>query len=200
MDNVFVFAVIFAFFRVPIQYHVPRLFWGILGASCCAGVVLAGVQLIHHFDWVLRCSAAADLRRRQADDKHGGEVEPEKNVVLRLARRMLQWPGRPSAARQRLLRSEGGRLALPRCSWCCWSSKAPTFSSPSTAYRPSRHTTDAFIVFTSNVLRSWACGRSTSCCRRDADVPLSALRAGRRLAFVGVNMVADYFLAKTATT
>ena len=54
MDNVFVFAVVFRFFQIPAQYQYRVLFWGILGAVVLRlAFVLAGTQLIHHFDWVL---------------------------------------------------------------------------------------------------------------------------------------------------
>ena len=50
MDNVFVFAVIFRFFQVPVQYQYRVLFWGILGAIVLRlAFVLAGTQLIHRF-------------------------------------------------------------------------------------------------------------------------------------------------------
>src|SRR5438552_17158440 len=54
MDNVFVIAVIFAYFRVPLEYQHRVLFWGILGALVMRGVMIgAGAAAIDRFDWVL---------------------------------------------------------------------------------------------------------------------------------------------------
>ena len=54
MDNVFVFAVVFAFFRVPLKYQYRVLFWGILGAVFMRlTFVLLGAALIHRFEWVM---------------------------------------------------------------------------------------------------------------------------------------------------
>src|SRR3954468_327774 len=54
MDNVFVIALIFAYFRLPLQYQHRVLFWGILGALAMRGVMIwAGVELIQHIKWML---------------------------------------------------------------------------------------------------------------------------------------------------
>ena len=59
MDNVFVFAVIFRFFRVPLKYQYRVLFWGILGAIVMRlAFILAGTAA----DRALRLGHA-DLRR-----------------------------------------------------------------------------------------------------------------------------------------
>ena len=110
MDNVFVFAVIFRFFQVPPQYQYRVLFWGILGAIVLRlGFVLAGVQLIRHFDWVLPLFGLLLVYTAVKLAVHAeSEVQPEKNVVLRFARRWLpRQPGRPSGARPRLLCPSG---------------------------------------------------------------------------------------------
>src|SRR5881227_3121908 len=54
MDNVFVIALIFAYFRIPSEYQHRVLFWGILGALVMRGVMIgAGAAAIDRFDWVL---------------------------------------------------------------------------------------------------------------------------------------------------
>ena len=51
MDNVFVFAVIFGFFKVPLKYQYRVLFWGILGAIVLRLLfVLAGAALFHYVE------------------------------------------------------------------------------------------------------------------------------------------------------
>ena len=54
MDNVFVIALIFSYFRVPLEYQHRVLFWGILGALVMRGaMIFGGAGLIHQFDWIL---------------------------------------------------------------------------------------------------------------------------------------------------
>jgi tellurite resistance protein TerC len=54
IDNLFVFLLIFRYFRVDPVYQHKVLFWGILGALIMRAVfILAGVGLIHRFHWII---------------------------------------------------------------------------------------------------------------------------------------------------
>jgi tellurite resistance protein TerC len=54
MDNVFVIAMIFAFFSVPRVYQHRVLFWGILGAIVLRGIMIGiGATIVSQFSWVL---------------------------------------------------------------------------------------------------------------------------------------------------
>ena len=54
MDNVFVIALIFGYFRVPAEYQHRVLFWGILGALVMRGAMIgAAVALISAMSWIL---------------------------------------------------------------------------------------------------------------------------------------------------
>src|SRR2546422_4289875 len=54
MDNVFVIALIFSYFRIPPEYQHRVLFWGIVGVLIMRGLmILAGVGLIDRFQWIL---------------------------------------------------------------------------------------------------------------------------------------------------
>jgi len=69
MDNVFVIALIFAYFRVPLEYQHRILFWGILGALVMRGaMILGGAGLIHQFDWILYVFGA--FLRGDEEDLH----------------------------------------------------------------------------------------------------------------------------------
>jgi tellurite resistance protein TerC len=89
VDNLFVFLVIFRYFKVPDEHQHKVLFWGILGALVMRGVFIAtGVGLISRFSWItyafgalLVYSGIKLLRPGEA------EIHPEKNLVLRLFRR-----------------------------------------------------------------------------------------------------------------
>src|SRR6266550_2733408 len=91
MDNVFVMAVIFAYFRVPLEYQHRVLFWGILGALIMRGAMIGlGAALINRFDWVLYVLGAillsTGVKMIFVGDK---PPDPERNLVLRLARRLF---------------------------------------------------------------------------------------------------------------
>lgn len=91
MDNLFVFLVIFRFFKVPEEQQHRVLVWGILGSLIMRGVfILLGVSLFHRFRWItyafgalLVYSGIKLLRQRTP------EVHPEKNPVLRVFRRVV---------------------------------------------------------------------------------------------------------------
>ncbi|HWM19121.1 MAG TPA: hypothetical protein VNO51_05495, partial [Ilumatobacteraceae bacterium] len=54
IDNVFVWALILSYFRIPSQYQHRVLFWGIFGALVLRAIfIFAGIALIERFDWVL---------------------------------------------------------------------------------------------------------------------------------------------------
>ena len=90
VDNIFVIAMIFAYFRVPLEMQHRVLFWGILGAIILRGLMIAlGVALIARFDWILfvfgtlLVFSAARLLIIRHDN-----LRPERNFLLRLARRL----------------------------------------------------------------------------------------------------------------
>ena len=88
MDNVFVIALIFSFFRVPSRYQHRVLFWGVLGALIMRGVMIGlGTALIVEFHWVLYLFGAflvfSGIKMLLAREEG---VHPEKNPMVRLAR------------------------------------------------------------------------------------------------------------------
>jgi len=92
VDNLFVFIVIFSFFRVPREYEYRVLFWGIVGALVTRGVfIFVGVTLINSFAPVVEYFFGAFLiytgYRLSRGSAH--KIDPEKNIVLRLARRLF---------------------------------------------------------------------------------------------------------------
>jgi tellurite resistance protein TerC len=113
VDNVFVFLLIFQFFRVDSRYQHRLLFWGVLGALVMRGAMIGlGGVLIQRFDWILYLFGAFLL---YAGFKLFGaehSVHPEKNPLVGWMRKIL--PMSQSEAGQRLFVREGGRwLATP---------------------------------------------------------------------------------------
>lgn len=91
IDNLFLFLVIFRYFSVPEQYQHSILFWGILGAMLTRGVfILAGVDLIQHFHWVLYVLAAVLIISGVRFAFAGGhQLDPRDNPVVRVMRRWI---------------------------------------------------------------------------------------------------------------
>ena len=92
VDNIFVFLVIFTYFAVPTQSRHRVLFWGVLGALVFRALFLVGgVALIERFHWVVYLLALILIVTGVKLFFAGGDddIEPEKNLVLRLARRFL---------------------------------------------------------------------------------------------------------------
>jgi tellurite resistance protein TerC len=88
VDNLFVFLVIFRYFKVPDQHQHKVLFWGILGALLMRGVfIVAGVGLIRRFSWITYAFGALLIYSGLKLLRQGEtEIHPEKNPVLRLFR------------------------------------------------------------------------------------------------------------------
>src|SRR5438105_4156258 len=91
VDNLFVFLLIFRYFRVPAVHQHKVLFWGILGALIMRGIfILAGVGLINRFHWIIYLFGALlvysgiELFRQEE-----AEIHPEKNPLLKLFRRWM---------------------------------------------------------------------------------------------------------------
>ena len=91
VDNIFVFLLIFSYFRVPERHQHRVLFWGILGALAMRAIfIFAGISLIERFHWVIYIFGAflvlTGFRMAMGGNK---EVHPERNPALRLIRRLM---------------------------------------------------------------------------------------------------------------
>lgn len=89
VDNIFVFLMIFSYFRVPAEYQHKVLFWGILGAIVMrAFMITVGVVLVHRFEWIVYVFGAFLLFTGIRMATHRAEeIHPERNPVLKLVRR-----------------------------------------------------------------------------------------------------------------
>jgi len=112
MDNVFVIALIFAYFRVPPQYQHRVLFWGILGALLMRGIMIAaGAALISRFLWALYLFGAflvfTGVKMLLVSDEG---VHPENNFLLRATRKFF--PVSANFHGQKFAIQEQGRFTL----------------------------------------------------------------------------------------
>jgi tellurite resistance protein TerC len=91
VDNIFVFAMVFAYFAVPAKYQHRVLFWGVVGAIVFRAIfIVAGAALLKEFHWLVYVFGAILVFTglKMALNKET-EVHPEKNPLLRLARRFI---------------------------------------------------------------------------------------------------------------
>jgi tellurite resistance protein TerC len=108
-DNIFVFLMLFTYFRVPDPYRHKVLLWGIIGALVMRGMfIAAGVTLIQRFHMVFYVFGALLIGSgvKMAFER-GVEIHPERNPLLRLARRLL--PVTKTYVGDRFFTFEGGR-------------------------------------------------------------------------------------------
>ncbi len=110
IDNVFVWAVILGYFKVPNKYQFRVLFWGVFGALVLRAIfIFAGVALLDAFAWLLFVFGAFLLytawKLAQPDDH---EVDPEQSLVLRAVRRVV--PTTNELHGQKMFVRENGHL------------------------------------------------------------------------------------------
>ena len=89
VDNVFVFIVIFSYFRVLPAHQHRILFWGIVGAAVMRmAFILAGVTLLDRFHWLIYLFGAFLVYTGiKIARPHKEEFDPEKNIAVRLFKR-----------------------------------------------------------------------------------------------------------------
>ncbi|MEZ4455620.1 MAG: TerC/Alx family metal homeostasis membrane protein [Gemmatimonadales bacterium] len=114
VDNLFVFILIFQYFAVPAEAHSKVLNWGIFGAAIMrALMVVAGTAVLARFEWLFIVLGvlllATAVRMMRAEDER---IEPERNPLVRLARRFL--PMTPAyEGTSFVVQSRRGWLATP---------------------------------------------------------------------------------------
>lgn len=115
VDNVFVFILVFAYFKVPSRWQHRVLFWGIIGAVVMRAVfILVGVSVIQRFHWVLYIFGAFLVYTgiKMALPGKEEEVHPEQNPVVKLFRRF--YPVAPHNDHGHFFtRHNGQRMATP---------------------------------------------------------------------------------------
>jgi tellurite resistance protein TerC len=95
LDNLFVFILLFAYFGTPVELRARMLFFGIVFALALRGLaILGGVALIEQFDFVLYILGALLIALAYRIWRGVAEnVDPDKNVVVRLVRRVFPVTG-----------------------------------------------------------------------------------------------------------
>lgn len=116
VDNLFIFLLVFAHFKVPEQYQHRVLFWGILGAVVLRALfIVLGVAAVERFAWLIPVFGAflllTGVKLALANDADEGKDMAE-NLFVRLARRFLpltsRYHGQAFVARE-----DGRRVFTP---------------------------------------------------------------------------------------
>ncbi|HET8715912.1 MAG TPA: TerC family protein [Holophagaceae bacterium] len=114
VDNLFVFVLLFAAFRVELRHQHRVLYWGVLGALLMrAAMILAGTALLRRFEWMMYVFGAF-LVFTGLKMLFGGEAEkdPSDNAITRLFKRLV--PYDPGGGHERFwVLREGRRYATP---------------------------------------------------------------------------------------
>ena len=152
IDNIFVIAVIFGYFKIPqiLQHRV--LFWGILGAIVFRGLMIgAGAYLVTHFSWIMYFFGAFLLYSAYKMLKAGDEqVEPENNPVIKLVKRF--YPVMPSMKDERFfIKRMGITFVTPLFVALMVIETTDVMFAFDSIPAIFGITTDPFLVFTSNI-------------------------------------------------
>jgi tellurite resistance protein TerC len=92
VDNLFVFIMIFGFFKIEPKHQHKILFWGIIGAIIMRAIfIFAGVALIEKFAWVMYLFGAFLIYTglHMLIEKEDAEFNPEQNIVIRLFKKII---------------------------------------------------------------------------------------------------------------
>jgi tellurite resistance protein TerC len=153
MDNVFVIALIFAYFGLGLQFQHRVLFWGILGALLMRGLMIwLGATLISRFAWLLYAMGAFLVFTgiKMLTTNENEEIEPEKNLAIRLARKFF--PITPEFHDSKFIaHPDGRRMLTPLALVLLMVETTDVIFAVDSIPAIFAVTQDPFIVFTSNV-------------------------------------------------
>lgn len=152
LDNIMVIALIFTYFKVPAIHQHRVLFWGVLGALIMRGVMIgAGAVLIQRFSWMiyvfggLLLLTAVKLLIVRDDN-----IEPDRNVLVRAARRFLPVTSHYEGERF-FTRADGRRAMTPLFIVLLVVESTDLLFAIDSIPAIFAITRDPFLVFTSNV-------------------------------------------------
>ena len=153
VDNLFVFLLIFSYFKVPGQYQHRVLFWGVLGALVLRAVfILAGAALLARFHFLVYLLGAflmyTGVRMGLSGD--APEIDPENNPVVRFLSRHLPIT-RQMEGGSFFVKKDGVRFATPLFVVLVMVETTDVVFAADSIPAILAITRDTFVVFTSNV-------------------------------------------------
>jgi tellurite resistance protein TerC len=152
VDNLFVFLVLFKYFKVPSENQYGVLFWGIIGALVMRFVfIVVGVGAIQRFHWIIYIFGAiliwSGIKLAFGNEV---EVEPEKNFVLKLFRKFMPITDEYSG-KKFFVKHARRRMATPLLAVLIVVETTDLLFAVDSIPAVLAITRDPFIVFTSNV-------------------------------------------------
>jgi tellurite resistance protein TerC len=155
VDNIFVFVLVFGYFKVPPQYRHRVLFWGIIGALIMRGAMIGlGAALIKEFHWILiifgvfLLYTGIKMLTQKESESH---VDMDKNPAIKLAKRFFkvsdQYDGQKFFTVQ-----NGIRMATPLFLVLVFIEFTDLIFAVDSIPAIFAITQDPFIVFTSNIM------------------------------------------------
>jgi len=152
VDNLFVFILLFAYFKVPPEEEKTVLFWGIIGALIMRGLFIgAGVALVQRFHWILYAFGVfliwTGIQLMRGGDE---EQDPSRNIVLKFCRRFLPLT-ESYEGKSFLVRREGKVLFTPLFVVLLVVETTDILFATDSIPAILAITRDPFIVYTSNV-------------------------------------------------
>ncbi|MCU1221636.1 MAG: Tellurium resistance protein TerC [Candidatus Angelobacter sp.] len=152
VDNLFVFILLFAYFKVPPEEEKTVLFWGIIGALIMRGIfIAAGVALVQRFHWILYVFGIfliwTGLQLMRGGDE---QQDPSRNIVLKFCRRFLPLTD-TYEGKSFFVRRDGRLLATPLFVVLLVVETTDILFATDSIPAILAITRDPFIVYTSNV-------------------------------------------------
>jgi tellurite resistance protein TerC len=152
VDNIFVFIMIFTYFRIPLKYQHKVLFWGILGALIMRVVfIFAGVALIEKFHFTIYIFGALLIYTGYKMFYHNNaKIEPDKNPLIKFFKKFM--PVTPQLQEDNFfVKLHGKRFATPLFLVLILIETTDLIFAVDSIPAILAITQDQFIVYTSNV-------------------------------------------------
>ncbi|MBL67093.1 MAG: hypothetical protein CMO74_01375 [Verrucomicrobiales bacterium] len=153
MDNVFVIALIFSYFKVKPEFQHRVLFWGILGAIIMRGLMIGiGAAVVSQWHGILYLFGAfllfTGVKMLFSADDDG--VDPENNTLVKLARKLFPVHDQFEGEKFTIVK-DGKRLLTPMAIVLITIESTDVVFAVDSIPAIFAVTTDPFIVFTSNM-------------------------------------------------
>jgi tellurite resistance protein TerC len=115
VDNLFVFLMVFSYFKVDRHAQRRVLNWGIIGVLILRGILIfLGLELVERFEWLMYIFGAIVVYTGfvMAFGKDQDEFHPDKNLAVRIARRLFT-VSRTQHGERFFVREAGRRMVTP---------------------------------------------------------------------------------------
>lgn len=152
IDNIFVFVLLFSYFKVPDMYQHKVLFWGVLGALILRALLIGlGAVLVAKFAWIIYIFGGflliTGFKMAFQDET---QIEPEKNIVIRIFKKLFPVSHEYDNGNF-FTRINGQRLATPLLIVLVATEITDVIFAFDSIPAIFAVTTDPYIVYTSNI-------------------------------------------------